>query len=432
MPGESSSEKPEAAAAAAPAPGAAGAARPTPDGASSAGETAAAAEATTATGGEGTGSLLLPHILGLSKSGRRGLSPLQELERQQQRGAAGSQVEAPASSNGSSNHRRYLSFAERQRLLNSAPPPWFPMLLALGMVCFFSISLSGIEGDRELLKLLQERAEIPFTPHEAEEATPRFSFSATEAEAAAAEQDKSLLRQTQDLLAIDSADQQQELEWLEERITLSDMLLKPVDYKTLLEEAPADLLPIIKALLQRAKLLKQQQQQQRQQHLSLSGRSKAAAMLQEDLVAAAELTILYRMLLAGAANNKLTPQQQQRLQQLESVLHAVGSKRLKEEWKEAVLSSRYFPDVHDQQLYSRIITIAAAAFDDLMQCIALQQQAGSATAAGGTETERAIAAATEKQIKKHSWRLTTARLELQRLLEAAKFPQQIAEAFKTE
>ncbi|CDI75505.1 hypothetical protein, conserved [Eimeria praecox] len=277
------------------------------------------------------------------------------------------------------------------------------MLVALGMLCFFSMSLTGVENDKELLKVLQERPEIPFTPHEAEETVPRFPSIPADATDAETDQDRSLLRKTQELLSIDNVEEQQ-LEWLEKQLCLSDLLLQPADYKLLVEDAPAELATLIRALMQQSKQLKQQQQQ-------ATGRSRVLALLQQDLLTAAEIILIYRTLLG--LNKQLSEEQLQRLQ---DILEIAG-KRFREEWGIGISSTRYFPDVKDQQLYTRLVSVTALALEDVLKLFSIQHIEGNEK---------------EKTQQKLSWQLTTTRLELERLLEEAKLPQQIADAFRVD
>ncbi|CDJ42338.1 hypothetical protein, conserved [Eimeria tenella] len=325
-------------------------------------------------------------------------SALAELERQQR--------SSSSSSSSSSSPQRYLTFAQRQALVNSPAPAWLPMLVAFGMICFVSMTLSGLGGEGDLSRGGGERWELPLAAEGAlqqqllqQQLLQQAAAAAADAEPADADPQRP--RRSSQLLL---ASHEQALDWVESKQSLSTLMLRPADYVTL-HEAPAQLQQLASLLLQQARDLQQTQRLQPYSH------SKLSLLLQQDLIAAAELVLLCRIL---AARGALDAAQVQRLQQLLQL----ALQRFGKQWPAAIGLSRYVPSSSDQELYLRLVSAVAAALDDAVRfCLAEAQQSPE-----NAKIDK----------RKRAWNVLTARFDIQRLLQGAGFPEVVADVFRTE
>lgn len=297
--------------------------------------------------------------------------------------------------------KRYLTWAERQRLVDAPPSPLWPMLLAIGMLWVVSISLTAPTNESELLKILREPVEVPFVPHEAEMLRERHAVVEKKRDLDSdAESDLLLLQRKREFLSRDEGDRL--LDWVEKHVTLGDTLLNASDHAVLLKQTPAESAPLVEAVLKQARDLKQQ----------AGGRPKIAILLQEDLAGVAKLILLCRALVASG---NLDGEQVSRLMELLRLV----AKRFSKEWPEALTLTRYVADARERKLYLRLVGMIASAAEATGSYILADYLHGNIAAA-------------EQAREGLPWKITFARFEIQRLLDEAKFPGEIAEVFRAD
>lgn len=316
-----------------------------------------------------------------------GASALVELERQR----AGDQLDG--------QRKRFLTWAERQRLVDAAPSPLWPMLVALGMLCVVSMSLSAEKGEGGLIKVLNERRELPFVPHEAEDIHERRKVPVKEQDVDSdAESNVSLLHKKREFISKDEGDKP--VKWMEKPTPLGELMFNGKDYQILLTRAPPELAALAEVVLKNEKDIKK----------LAKGHHKIAALLQQDLLAVAELILLCRIMALGGSLDKA---ETARLRELLKLV----SKRFGEEWPEALGVTRYVADVRQRNRYLRLVSHVASAAEAMgTHVLSNFEQDGEA---GGNQARTGL-----------SWKIMTGRLEIQRLLNEAKFFDEIAEVFK--
>ena len=373
---------------------------------------------------------LLPWLQGLSDSYRRGPSPLERLQRQQQRAAAAAAA-AEAEEAAARGRRHYLTYSERQVLLNPPASPWLPVLLALGVFCIFSMSLSS-HSTGESSKLIEDHTEAPFIPHESD-IPPHFLDEQTDTDVNEDYEDRLLSVQTKDLFSLGEDNEDQHLDWFRDGSSISKLLQVPYYYKMMLDSAPASLLRQVDVLLDESRKIQQQRQQQQQQQRQQQRqrrRSKTALLLQEDLLAAAEMLTFYRAAV-NAASKPPTEEQQQQLERLQQQLGAAVY-RFKYEWGEVFgVNNEFSLSLKEQQLYSRLVDVTGGSLEDMLH--ALSEKLSAATeAATKTKTKTKHRRFKNKINDEDDKRRLSTRLELGRLLSHAGFPGQIGDAFEAD
>lgn len=320
---------------------------------------------------------------------RTAFSALAELERQR--------VGVPEEG----HPRRFLTWAERQRRVDASLVSMWTMLVAIGMLCLVSMSLTGPNNDYELIKLLNERVELPFVPHEAETLDERQKVVVKERDIDSdAEEDVLLLKKKHEFISKDEGDTS--LEWVEKPAALGELMFKGGDYHILHAQAPPELVPLVESLLKEERALKQRAQ----------GHYKVVDLLQQDLVALGELMLLCRILASTGSPEKT---QAERLRELLKV----SAKRFAEEWPAALSLTKYIADARERNLYLRLISHVASATDAMRSYILADYgQEGSS----------------ELQLEKAalSRKVMTGRFEIHRLLDEANFFGDIAEVFRAD
>ncbi|KAL8425660.1 hypothetical protein Efla_003980 [Eimeria flavescens] len=304
---------------------------------------------------------------------------------------------------GESEAVNFLSWSERQRLVDAPAFPLLPVLVAIGMLCVVSMSFTVPGNEKELPILLAEREEVPFVPHEAELMAERMQQPRRGGAAAAQEDERlslSLLQKKREFLLKDEG--HKSLDWLEKPLPLGDILIKGKDRQILLTDASSHLAPSVHALLKQARELRRRTQ----------GAAKLADLLQQDLIAVGEFMLLCRILAEG---RKLNEEQTKRLMTLFQLVF----KRFGSEWPEALTMTRYCADVEQCHSYLRLVSVVVRAAEAASNYFFLGYGKDEVDSYGSQE---------EKYLKK----LMTERLELHRALEEARFPVDVAEIFRTD
>ncbi|KAL8453830.1 hypothetical protein Emag_001638 [Eimeria magna] len=295
---------------------------------------------------------------------------------------------------------RFLTFAERQRLLNAPASPLLPMLVAIGMLCVVSMSLAVLGNEGDLGKLPAQREEMPFVPHEAERWHERPHSEARKREEEGSKTNLALFQKKLEYLSKDDGDKV--LDWVEKPVLLGDLVMNGVDSQILLTHAPPHLTYLVRYLAKEKAELK------RKAH----GHSKVPEVLQQDLIAVGELLVLCRILAGGG---KLDEEQARRL----AGLFEIVTKRFGEEWPEALSLASYCPIERQCNGYLRLVGVVATAVNAVGRYLL-------------PETTRAEAAEDIQLRAKLMRKVMTERLELERALAAANFSGDIAEAFRVD
>lgn len=317
----------------------------------------------------------------------------------QVRGSALAELERQSREARAKNSTRYLTWPERQRLVDAPAAPVLPMLLAVGMIWVFSMSLMAHDDHVERPRIHTERFELPFVPHESDTPVGRRDSEVEEESADSdAESSRLLLYQKREFLSQDEGDRP--VDWVENQASLRDSVLRKEDIQLLLRLAPSDLIPLTKSVLAKGRKLRPRSH----------ARQKIVSLLQEDIIAAAELVLLCRVL---ALNGSMDEAQAERLHELLRLV----AKRFGEEWPKVIGLSLYVPSVRESNLYLRLINLVAGAVEATGRfCLSSHKYKDSATR--------------EQEMQGLAWRLMTSRLEIQQHLEKANLPGDIAEVFR--
>ncbi|OEH79700.1 hypothetical protein cyc_05543 [Cyclospora cayetanensis] len=237
------------------------------------------------------------------------------------------------------SHRQYLSWADRQRLVDSSLSGLWPVLVALGMLCMVSISLTGLDNAADIRNSFMEGIEEPFVPHEAE--TLLQQHRGVDVQSSDADSDREsgplLLSKKREFMSQDEGGKL--VDWVERHISISDSLFTPRDYDVLMEEAPEDLLPLQLDVAKLANKLKTKSRKV----------SSLKILLQLDLIAAAQFMLLCRVV---AAKSDLREEYMERLTGMLKLL----VNRFSKEWKEALNMTHYVADVHERLRYQRLVS----------------------------------------------------------------------------
>ncbi|KAL8271687.1 hypothetical protein Esti_004400 [Eimeria stiedai] len=293
-------------------------------------------------------------------------------------------------------HARFLSFAERQRLLNAPASALLPMLVAIGMLCVVSMSLAGLGDEGQPGKLPFQREEMPFVPHEAERWN-ELPHSQKKREDEVSKANLPLFQKKLEYLSKD--DGKTVLAWVEKPVPLGGLVMSGADSQTLLTQAPPHLGHLVRYLAkEKAKLKKK-----------AHGHSKVPELLQQDLIAVGELMVLCRILAEGG---KLDEEQASRFSRLFSIV----TKRFGEEWPEALSLASYCPIERQCNDYLRLVSTVATAVNAVGSY--LLPEAARREAADDAELKA-------KRLRK----VMTERLALASALASANFAGDIAEAF---
>lgn len=336
-------------------------------------------------------------------SPRRGpLSAYAELERQRY-GLPSEDEGAP----------KYLTWADRQRLMDRPTSPLWPMLVAIGMLCIVSLSLSQSNDlDADIRQMLQERIEMPFVPHEWEAKRERGDFAKVQEKAGDADADAEsgdlLLQRKKDEFFMEEGDKK--LDWVEQHITLGSFLLTGADLAVLLTQAPENLRAILRSIMKQAKELE-----------ALSkGSSKLSILFHQDLLSVAQLILLCRVL---SMTGNLDRTQRERLHALKKLV----KKRFGEEWPEALSMTRYMGGRKEHEVYGRLAHVLVCSVDSFFNQFIKGGDKADVEGESGKKKHRKGGRG-----DRCPWKITTNRFELQRLLEEAKLSPHLAEAFRTE
>lgn len=290
---------------------------------------------------------------------------------------------------------RFLTWAERQRLVDAPSSAVWPLLLAIGMLAMVSMTLRAPDKDADFIKGLDEAPSFAYVPDEENELPRQAKELDMDADS---ESDPLLLLKKRELISMDEGGKS--LDWVEKPVTLGEILFKPSDRKVLLTQAPSDLAPVVQSIMKQATEAKQR----------VPGHSKISVLLQQDLVAVAELILLCRIL---AANGTLNQEQTARLKDL---LNLAGM-RFGKDWPEALSLTRYFADARERNMYLRLVSLISEAVQATGRYFLADFKHGKDAA----------------QLKESlSWKLVTSRFEIERLLEAAKLPVDISEVFRAD
>ncbi|KAL8438572.1 hypothetical protein ACSSS7_000106 [Eimeria intestinalis] len=295
---------------------------------------------------------------------------------------------------------RYLTFAERQRLLNAPASPLLPVLVAIGMLCVFSMSLAGLEGEGDFGKLSLEREEMPFVPHEAERWRERPQSVLKRRESEVNKANLALFQKKLEYLSRD--DGAKVLNWVEKPLHLGDLVMNGVDSQVLLTQAPPHLSHVVSYLAKEKAELKKK----------AHGHFKVPELLQQDLIAVGELLVLCRILAEGG---KLDEEQARRF----AGLFEIVTKRFGEEWPEALGLASYCPIERQCIGYLRLVGVVATAVNAVGRYL-LPEATNAQPAEGGQLRAKLLR------------KVMTERLELARALADANFPPDIAEAFRVD